>query len=183
VCFLLALLAVAAISAPPAVAQNDNRAVVVVGEEAECVAFDEPELTGIELLERSTFDVTTARNAQGAAVCRVDGVGCSRDDCFCHYPEFWGYWTRDGEQWSFSQVGAAERVVTDGSIDGWRFGKDGEPAPKDVDLEEVCTRAIPASTSARQPARETNLEVAIPFAALLTIAGAVFLVRRRRTRP
>jgi MYXO-CTERM domain-containing protein len=180
---LLGLLAVAALSAPGVVAGNDNRAVVVVGKEAECVAFRDTEIDGIELLERSSFAVETERNAQGAAVCRLDGMGCSTEDCFCEFPDFWGYWTKDGDEWEFSQTGATERMVRDGSIDGWTYGKDGKPAPGDVDFDEVCAVAAPTLVDVDDTApTRPPYEIVVMFAVVLALAVAL-LVRRRRRPP
>ncbi len=44
---------------------------------------------------------------------------------------FWHYWTKDAESlpWTFSQIGAAARVVNDGAWEGWRYGA-GAPIPE-----------------------------------------------------
>ena len=173
-------------------AQEPNRAGIVVrhsdGETSEmCVLFDEDEITGAQLLERSKLEVTTDTLALGTAVCAIEGEGCARDDCFCDYPTFWGYWTRDGRSdWSFSQSGASDRVVRDGSVDGWSFGKDGKPAPPDVTIGSICegTVAMPTARSDAERAPAPDYLMFAAFAGLLAAAaGMAYVLRRRRGRP
>ena len=38
---------------------------------------------------------------------------------------YWSYWTASASTWSFASVGASHRVV-DGSVEGWRFGIQGQ---------------------------------------------------------
>jgi len=68
------------------------------------------------------------------------------------YLDYWHYWTRSSDQsaWASSNVGFADRIVSDGSWDGWVFNSNSAPA------------AIPA-----------------PAAGVL-IAGAAASARRRR---
>lgn len=35
---------------------------------------------------------------------------------------YWTYWTPDGNIWQYSQVGPASVAVSDGDVQGWRFG-------------------------------------------------------------
>ena len=68
------------------------------------------------------------------------------------YLDYWHYWTRPSDEsaWANSNVGFADRIVSDGSWDGWVFNSNSAPA------------AIPA-----------------PAAGVL-IAGAAAVARRRR---
>jgi hypothetical protein len=187
-----ACVAMAAFLSPTLGAQEPNRAGIVVrhadGEVSEmCVLFDEDEITGEGLLERSNLDVTTETGAIGTAMCAIDGEGCGSDDCFCSYPTFWGYWTKDGSgDWTFSETGAADRVVRDGSIDGWSFGKDGKPEPPNRSIGDLCAGAVEASAT---PQRKTAAERPsyAGFVALVGLfaAGALlaYVVRRRRAHP
>jgi hypothetical protein len=189
---ICAVLALSTLAAPTLRAQDEgNRAALVVrggdGDSREmCVFFTEDEITGAELLQRSNLDVVTEANALGSAVCRIDGTGCTRDDCFCNYPAFWGYWTRDDGKWAFSDIGASDRVVTNGSVDGWTFGKDGKPAPKDVAFDDVCgsVEAAPASATddgvTRLVTPRSNYGAFAGFAVLIVTAAALALVIRRR---
>jgi hypothetical protein len=155
-----------------------------------CVFFDEKEISGVELLRRSGIDAEIDEQSLGAAVCRIGATGCSSGDCFCRYPTFWGYWVRDAgdAKWRFSDEGAADRTVRDGSMDGWSFGKDGKPAPPEAELSEVCaasSRTTPAvtraETSASRPA--TERPDYLPFvgmALVLVVLGVAVTLRRRR---
>ncbi|MEX2394819.1 MAG: hypothetical protein WD826_10115 [Actinomycetota bacterium] len=150
-----------------------------------CVAFDGDETTGAELLAGSGIDYVEEEGSLGTAICSIEGEGCGRDNCFCRYPEFWGYWTKDDdtEDWRFSDVGASERAVRTGTLDGWSFGRDGKPAPPDLAFESVC------SAQAARPAGGERLLLVRPnyvpfvaFVGVLVVAGLVAVrVRRRRT--
>ena len=117
-------------------------------------------ITGLEALEliedSSIFRLETQSFSFGELVSGMDyggfkfaGVGTGGDD-------FWSYYVGDGESWSFSGQGAGDRVLSNGSYDGWVWAaaQDGGP---DFPI------AIP------EPAGVT----------LLTCAG-LFLRRRRR---
>jgi hypothetical protein len=183
---IVVLFALSVMLAPRVQAQDDaNRAAIVVDTSEMCVFFGEPEITGLELLQRSNLDVVTEVNANGAAVCKIDGTGCDRGDCFCDYPSFWGYWTRDTSAWTFSEVGASERKVTDGSVDGWSYGKDGKPEPPDRSFDDVCGQAVALPTDRGLIGESTTDRprylLALPF--IVVLGGAIYFLRRRRTRP
>ncbi len=173
--------------------QDEHRAALIVREPGEthemCLFFDEEEITGAELLRRADLDAVVDSGGRGSAVCRIDGTGCERGDCFCNYPSFWGYWTRDGDDWTFADVGSAERVVEDGSVDGWSYGRDGKPAPPDRTFDDVCgAAASPTELRGGEPLRTPSGSLS-DYAAFLAIAGALLaiaaflVVRRRRTGP
>lgn len=63
---------------------------------------------------------------------------------------YWHYWVKDGGEWGWAPLGAADRALFDGSWDAWVFGTPAVPQP------------IPT-----------------PAAAIL-LAGAAATVRRRR---
>lgn len=190
------LVAIAAISVAIALASTElaigaaqNRAGIVVryGDhhvERMCVAFDENTISGLELLERADVPFFAERSAIGAAICKIGEQGCGKgaDDCFCHYPTFWGYWTRasDDEEWTFSDIGSADREVHDGDLDGWSWGRDGKPAPSEDTFADVCGASTVAAstTSGPQAAERPNY---IPFAAIvLVLIGLIVLLLRRR---
>lgn len=59
----------------------------------------------------------------GPLVCGIDGTPIA-PDCGVTGPEgtsFWSYWNGGGS-WSESMIGAHDRVVEQGSVDGWKFG-------------------------------------------------------------
>lgn len=139
---------------PPAAAQEPSRAGVVVQHgdgtvRAACVLFDEPEISGAELLRRSGLDVVMAVEG-GLMVCSIAGEGCQypQEPCFCQCQgqgpcTYWSYWHLDPRQgrWVYSSLGAGAYRVRNGDVDGWRWGS-GTPgqaaAPPVLTFEEVC---------------------------------------------
>lgn len=53
---------------------------------------------------------------------------------------YWGYYTSEGQEWTFASAGPADTVPADGSVEGWRFAVTGEEsvryprAAPDVDV-------------------------------------------------
>jgi hypothetical protein len=159
----------------------------------ECVGFDEPTITGQEMLVRSQVKAVVSRSEVGTSICSLDGKGCGSGDCFCRYPAFWGYWTLDPGQkgWRFSDVGASARNIRDGSVDAWVWGKDGKPAPPVTTADEVCSAVstgrdpdVSAEATAPDAGDATSAAPLVGFAVaalVLAAAGAFFVLRRRRT--
>lgn len=139
-------------------AQESNRAGLVVTLEdgtviTRCVEFAEPEISGYELLSRSGLAVETANVALGAAVCRLEGVGCPSDDCFCQCKGsdciYWSYWHLQDGVWRYSQAGAGLSQVQNGMVDGWTYGPgspQNAPEPPPLTFDEIC--AAPEAVSA-----------------------------------
>ena len=140
-------------SLPAADAGGQNRAVVVVDTgssvRAACVLFSESSITGAEALRRSGMSpVFQGFSGLGSGVCSLNGVGCPSDgSCLtCQAPSYWQYWRSSGGGFSYSSAGASSTSVTDGSIEGWRWGAQQSPPPvRSVDA--VCGPATPPSTS------------------------------------
>ena len=55
---------------------------------------------------------------------------------------YWGYYTSDGDTWTFASAGPADTVPADGSVEGWRFAVTGEESvryPRAVpDVDVLC---------------------------------------------
>jgi len=125
---------------------DQNRAGVVVrfGDgtvETACVAFSEEQITGVELLQRSSLVVEIAESpGLGAAVCKIGNDGCPADSCFCDADNFWKYFLGEDGSWSSSLVGASSRTVQAGDLDGWQWTAIGDEAatPTDISFAEVC---------------------------------------------
>jgi hypothetical protein len=135
---LIALLTFAAQAGSPITrAQQSNRVGLVVGLGdgtfvTRCVAFSESEISGYEAMMRSDLDVT----ASGGAVCRIEGIGCPADDCFCALPDYWSYWHLIDGVWQYSGSGAQGSTVRDGDVEGWNWGA--EPPPP-VLFRQICS--------------------------------------------
>jgi hypothetical protein len=149
---LLFLLMIGLVLASQTLAQTTNRAALVVsfGEgqvETACVEFTEPEITGLEVLQRAGMDVEAQVQGLGAAVCRIDGTGCPGNNCFCQCTgggdcRFWNYWHLVNGQWQFSQVGGGIYPVQDGAVEGWSWGAgtpggNGEKPPV-YTFDQIC---------------------------------------------
>lgn len=130
----LAILIVVLLPAARVAAQETNRAGLVVdygdGRMSYAVIpFDEDEINGIDLLNRSGLDVVTVGfGGLGDAVCQVDDTGCPVGDCrsrLCQTsdPEspFWQFSKLDGEEWRFVATGASGATVRDGDIYAWSW--------------------------------------------------------------
>ena len=118
-----------------------------------CVAFAEPTISGMALLERSGFDVNAQVSGSNATVCSIDGGGCNfpQDTCFCQCQggsacRFWNYWHLEGDTWQFAASGAPVYRVKPGGVDGWTWG-DGEQVsrPPAISFAEVCP--LPEATA------------------------------------
>ena len=77
------------------------------------------------------FSYTTERFSFGVALLGVS-IGADSDSGFGNPPDYldyWHYWTREpGESdWTESWIGFGDRVLTDGSWDGWVFNSAAPP--------------------------------------------------------
>lgn len=99
------------------------------------------------ILDYQSFDFGNVITGLG-----FDGLFESSDN---EEDKWWWYWVRDshGSEWEFSLAGVTDRIVSDGSWDGWVFGRDDAP---------VTIKVIPAPP------------------ATLALACLLFVGRRRR---
>ncbi len=180
-CVVLVLISLAAPSR--ASADGPNRAGVVVSfgdgrSESVCVAFDEPEISGAELLSSAGLPLVTMGSSAGAAVCSIDGVGCGNPgDCFCRCHggacEYWAYYNLEDGVWRYSATGASLRKVHGGNVDGWAWGAGGigtgaQPAASRI--EDICPPLLAATTAA--PTAASQVEAAATQAVATATAPA-----------
>ena len=149
---LLALAGAGGRATPVASAELNHAAVVVDtgdGVRKFCLAFPEESITGAEALRRIEVDAVFSTYAgKGQAVCKLSGVGCPADDCFCNPSKYWAYHRAGpgGEKYTFSSAGVSSTVVRNGDVEGWRWG--GGAAPPPATVGEVCGVPEPPSRTA-----------------------------------
>ncbi len=119
-----------------------------------CVGFDEPTISGYELLQRAGLTLDVAVSGPGAAICSIEGKGCPASDCFCHFPpDYWSYWHLEGGNWRYSNVGASGYAVGEGAVDGWIWGDASVPPPV-IPFTAICApppTATPTPTPTLPP--------------------------------
>ncbi len=120
-----------------------------------CITFDEAEITSMDLLQRAGLAVIQAGSSGlGNSVCKIDAVGCDfpGEHCFCQCLStpcnYWSYWYWEGGDWVFSQRGAGQRRVSDGSVEAWVWG-DGQTPPRAIDAS-ACSAPPQLSAPASQ---------------------------------
>ncbi len=121
-----------------------------------CVAFSEPEISGLELLERAGMPISLdASNPMGAMVCQVQGEGCDfpGQSCLCQCSpgspcRYWAYFSRSPEAgWVYASTGATGRQVLPGDMDAWVWlaasgTEQAIPASLDaMTFEDICPPA------------------------------------------
>ena len=109
------------------------QAVIVVepGPGAVSICFD-GSISGLEALQLAGANpVTYGFSGQGGAVCQLYGVGNSADSNCLIGPggQYWAYYRAGpgASGWTYSRAGASTTTVTDGSVEGWRYGTGGAP--------------------------------------------------------
>ncbi len=157
-----------------------------------CVSLSPDKTTGLDALRAANLDLNVQAGPLGAAVCRLQNLGCSypAEPCFCQCQgvtcNYWVYFTLDATgKWTYSAQGAGLRKLKDGDVDGWLWsestGQTSMGSLPATSFETICN--APTSTPAPAPASVDNgLNTAgyILFAALAVILGGVLLWRRNR---
>lgn len=111
--------------------------------ETRIVTFSEPTITGLQALQRAGLTLELS----GALVCSIAGRGCPSADCFCGCPApfdpcyYWAYFNWDGRAWQFGSIGASERQLHNGDVDGWRWSQ-GEPPDATAFTQLAVQRAL-----------------------------------------
>jgi hypothetical protein len=120
-------------SADPQAESCTAHAVVVVepGPGPVAICFDGT-ITGLDALQLAGADpVTYGFAGQGAAVCKLYGVGNPPDSCLIGPGgQYWAYYRAapGASGWTYSRGGAGATTVTDGSMEGWRYGTGAAPS-------------------------------------------------------
>ncbi|MCS7061490.1 MAG: hypothetical protein RMN25_10040 [Anaerolineae bacterium] len=154
----LSTLGIAMLSRPPSLhAQTPapaQRAGVVIQYaagtvETRCVEFDEPHISGYDLLRRSGLRLKIAADSFGAAICKIGDVGCDypAQSCFCRCENvnatcvYWISFVQSDGVWKYATLGASNTTVKDGDLQAWVWGAgqgENAPRPPAITIEEVC---------------------------------------------
>jgi hypothetical protein len=177
-------------------ADGPNRAGLVVGNgdsfAVTCVEFDEPEITGLELLNRSGLPVVQQGSGLGTAICGIQNIGCSNpNDCWCQCHgttcSYWAYFNLEDGAWRYSATGASPRKVQNGDVDAWIWGSGGigtARQPPTMSFEEICPEEtqqspepaatpVPVSTDAAPTAAGgLHVETATPVPSSAAISAS-----------
>jgi hypothetical protein len=125
-----------------------------------CVAFSESQLSGYEVLQRSGLDLNIEVSGMGAAICRIDGEGCTfpQQSCFCGTEGdayiYWSYWRQADGAWQYSSLGASNSLVQPGSVEGWVWGAgsvNSANPPPPITFAEICTPPPATPTATASP--------------------------------
>ena len=130
-----------------------------------CVRFDAATISGEEALrlaaaqDPSIAPVFSEFSGMGKAVCALCGIGCPSGDCFCDPQRYWAYSRAESGTAAFrtSPVGVSSTEVSDGDVEGYRWGSGAPPAFADIrticgEVEPATTTTGPAQTVAPPPA-------------------------------
>jgi hypothetical protein len=141
-----------------------------------CVSFDEPSLTGVELLTRAGFAIRVDANSSiGAGVCKINSQGCDAGkSCFCQCEgstcAYWQYFHLQNGAWKYSSLGAGVYQLSDGAVEGWAWGNN--VSPPVMTLDQICASgALTAPTAA--PIRSSQaVSLPTPQPATLTLTAS-----------
>lgn len=139
-----------------------------------CVEFDEPEISGYELLRRSGLPLVIAPGSFGVAVCKIRDEGCAypSQSCFCQCENikstciYWISFAQVNGEWKYATLGASNTKVRDGDMQAWVWGAgqaDGTSVlPPAMSFDAVCPApqptapAEPATPAARAPVADAS---------------------------
>jgi|GEM_PF-2493190 len=111
--------------------------------ETVCVEFS-GDKTAEQILNAAGFNLETVDFPPwGAALCGINGVGCSASNCFCDSSNYWMYYYKKNGAWQYSGVGISftedngYKIVQDGGVIGFRWGSWGSSI-NNINFEDVC---------------------------------------------
>lgn len=157
----------------PVAAQEPNQAGLVVQFDEDrvetwCIAFQDEEIAGNDLLARSGLDVVIdASSGLGITVCQIEGQGCAfpAEHCFCQCMggeecRYWNYFYREpgDKEWTYSPLGALLRDVQPGAVEAWVWGNGQTPPGDALTFETICRAPTPTS----RPVSPTPTAIEMP---------------------
>jgi len=141
-----------------------------------CVEFEEPEITGYELLRRSGLPLVIAPGSFGAAVCKIGAQGCDYpgQSCFCQCENmnagcvYWISFLHVNGAWKYATLGASNTKVKEGDLQAWVWGSSrgdssegtSAPLPPAMTFDQIC----PATQASAQASAQS--EATTPTASL-----------------
>lgn len=153
---------------------NQAALVVVHGDgrvQTRCVDFAEPQLSGLELLQRAGLEMSLETTGMGSSICSLDGEGCTypQQGCFCQCEGatclYWSYWRWENDAWRYSSLGASSSTVAPGALEGWVWGagavENAQPPPM-IDYAAVCAPATPTATVTPSPTTQATATATAP---------------------
>jgi hypothetical protein len=159
------------------------------------VSFEEEEISGAELIDRSGLTVTEVSfGGLGVAVCAIDETGCDVATCrkrVCQGPArddpYWQYFTGSEEgTWRVAVLGLNADSVRDGDVRAfvWSAGVPEYPAPSVDEVARLAgesgangvalTRYAQDGTVAEDEAGDDSTDV--PYAGIVVVLIAVVIV-------
>jgi hypothetical protein len=165
-----------------------------------CLDLPATGATGLDALNATGLDLNVMAGPLGAAVCRLDGLGCAfpAEPCFCRCQgatcSYWAYFFQgEGGAWQYSGLGAASRRLTTGMVEGWLWSESTSQTPTGqlpaISFEAICARgptgpggsAGSGSAPVFPPESAPQSPATIAFV-VAAVAGGVLLWRRMRRR-
>jgi hypothetical protein len=122
-----------------------------------CVALPESGATGLDALQATGRDLNVMAGPLGAAVCRLEGQGCSypAEHCFCQCQgaacRYWAYFfLNESGDWQYSGMGMAGRPLQDRAVEGWLWTDGSNQTPTGslpaVTFDSICGADAQATT-------------------------------------
>lgn len=111
------------------------------------VPFEEDDISGVELLQRSGLDLLTIEfGAMGEGVCTIEQTGCDLSACRARLCQtgnpdspFWHYARQSSQgEWTLAPLGASSSIVEDGDVDGWFWSAE-DPATRAHSVDEIAS--------------------------------------------
>ncbi|MCZ7575368.1 MAG: hypothetical protein M5U01_43005 [Ardenticatenaceae bacterium] len=174
---LLALLAGFGLSAAVEAQTPANRVGLVVRQGdgrvlTACVEFNEPTISGTEVLLRAGLPATIDVQ-RGGTICSINGEGCQfpAQNCFCQCETlgaactYWAYHHLEDNHWVYSQIGASGYQVQPGTVEGWAWGKGRGQGGHAAGLHlrsALCKRAVPGDAGSGAESRESDARSGAP---------------------
>jgi hypothetical protein len=150
-----------------------------------------PAATGLDALEATGVDVLAQRGSLGAGICRVQNVGCTppADTCFCQCQgvqcNYWAYHYQEQDKWVYSGLGASNRKLQNGSVEGWLWSEGTGQTPSSqlpaLTFAGICNQTTIATTEPINTTANIDPLTVVGYVVFggLVFGGVIVWVRRR----